>query len=440
MAWWLGTVAEVYTWSLAFLLAEILCLIRYAEGRDALWLVLLFGVNGAHLGLHNAALLGLPVYLFVLASGLRRRGTRGMAVACAAAVCWLSGAGLVACQAVQLWLGTGDPLLVLKSVLFGEGYERQVLGTGGFQVKVWAANMGLAAVSFANPCWLLAVRGFLAGKLPACGAGMNEGVTPNAERRTPNGEVADEGRNDVLNWLRVLTVLHALFWVRYFVPDQATFILPTLGLLAVWVGVGASRAKLGFRSEELGVGEGSLTEAQRTQRGPLAGVSERWLAIGIACAVVGPLTLSEVIQRTGMTVARGRTLPFRDEMRYWVIPWKQGETTAERFVAEVGKQLKAGDVLLADSTAAAPLMAARAAGRLSTAWRLVTPWSGESDGALRDLALGREARTYVVSPVAGYAPRAVLAAAKGFTREGVLYRVSPQGRASVPVRLRKERE
>jgi hypothetical protein len=127
-------------------------------------------------------------------------------------------------------------------------------------------------------------------------------------------------------------------------------------------------------------------------------------------------------------------------MRYWVIPWKQGETTAERFVAEVGKQLKAGDVLLADSTAAAPLMAARAAGRLSTAWRLVTPWSGESDGALRDLALGREARTYVVSPVAGYAPRAVLAAAKGFTREGVLYRVSPQGRASVPVRLRKERE
>ena len=72
MAWWLGTIAEVYTWSLAFLMAEVLCLIRYAENRDCRWLIALFGVNGMHWSIHNVALLGLPVYASLLVSEIGR--------------------------------------------------------------------------------------------------------------------------------------------------------------------------------------------------------------------------------------------------------------------------------------------------------------------------------------------------------------------------------
>jgi hypothetical protein len=452
MAWWLGTVAEVYTWSLALLMAEVLCLIRYAERRSVRWLILLFGVNGAHMGIHNAALLGLPVYAYLLAAEVWRGRMRAASVVCGCAVAWLAGGGMIVWQAACLLRVTGDPAEVLKSVLFGAGYERQVLGTAGFELKRWAANTALAGVSLMNPCWLFAGRGFLAGRPSVRGAGTGAGIdgggtgTLNAQRSTLNAQVTDKA---VLNWLRVLTALHAVFWVRYFVADQATFVLPTLGLLAVWVGVGAGgsskvreceMSKVADKAAACGAGTNEgVTRTPNAQRSTLnvqvmdegegfrQGVkAQRWglwlLAAGVACAVAGPWLLNVAVERTGVALARGRVLPFRNEVRYWLLPWKQREASAERFVTEAGETLRAGDVLFADSTAAAPLLAAREAGTLSTGWRLVTPWSGETDREMRELVREWEGRVFVVSPVAGYAPAAVLDTAGGFEREGVVYR------------------
>ena len=377
MAWWLGTVAEVYTWSLAFLMAEVLCLIRFSEGNDGRWLIVLFGVNGLHVSLHNAALLGLPVYVFVLVSALRQKEKR-VWVAGGSAMAWLVGASLVGWQAASLLKGTGDPALVMKSVLFGDGYERQVLGTGGFALKRWAVNMALAGVSMINPCWVFAGRGLF-----------------------PREEGAQE---KVRNRLRVLTVLHGLFWVRYFVPDQATFVVPTLGLLAVWVGLGYAKLAAGCRKP--------------------GGRFLALLAAGVASAVAGPWLLCEAAQRTGMMEARSRSLPFRQEAGYWLKPWKQTEISAAAFVEETGRTLLAGDLLLADATAAGPLLAAREAGVLSRAWRLITPWSGETDAEI--LACVREGvvTVYVVSPVAGYVPQGILNAGCSFERKGAVYRVT----------------
>ena len=384
MAWWMGTLAEVYTWSLAFLMAEILCLIRYSETRDARWLVALFGVNGAHFGIHNAALLGLPVYAFLLASeAWRRRGRRAALVGGCAAI-WLLGGGMIAWQAACLLKETGHPLLVVKSVLFGDGYERHVLGTGGFAYKIWAVNMALAGLSLVNPAWLFAGRVLFLR--------------------------AEEGQRELWSWLRVLTVLHGVFWVRYFVPDQATFVLPTLGLLAVWVGLGVGRSSF------VGYCEWSKTQKRRVA------VHVAMLAAGVACAVVAPRLACEIAQRSGWATARSRSLPFRDEATYWVLPWKQQETSAARFVEAVKKQLGPGDVLLADSTAAGPLLAAREAGLWANGWRLVTPWSGETDREVLDLVRDGARKVYVVSPVAGYAPRSLLEAGCLFEPQGVVYR------------------
>lgn len=378
MAWWLGTVAEVYTWSLAFLMAEVLCLARYSEGRDGRWLVALFGVNGLHWSLHNAALLGLPVYglLLVLEAWRRRRASAAVVIGSVAA--WSLGGSMIVWQAAKLWLGAGDPAVVLKSVLFGDGYGPQVLGTAGFALDRWAANMALAAVSFLNPCWWFAGGGFVGG--------------------------SEGGLRTFRTWLAALTLLHGVFWIRYFVADQATFVLPTLGLLAIAVG-------LGYRKLEAG---------KRRWNGA------RWAALaaaGIVLATAGPWAIGVVARRTGVDVTRARDLPFRDEMRYWLVPWKQDETSAARFVAEIGKQLRAGDVLLADATAAGPLLATRAAGTLSAEWRLITPWSGETDAALRAVVREGAPKVFAVSPVAGYLPKAVTDAARGFERQGVVYRV-----------------
>ena len=133
--------------------------------------------------------------------------------------------------------------------------------------------------------------------------------------------------------------------------------------------------------------------------------------------------LDAAARRAGLDLARSRALPFREEPGYWLLPWKQGEDSAERFVSAVGKQLARGDVLFADSTAAGPLMAARQAGVLGREWRLMTPWSGEAEEEWRALLRDEARRVYVVSPVTGYVPGVVLEEAKGFVREGVLHRV-----------------
>ncbi|HNX35829.1 MAG TPA: hypothetical protein PKM57_14445 [Kiritimatiellia bacterium] len=373
MAWWLGTVAEVYTWSLAFLMAEILCLVRYFEKREGSWLIALFAVNGAHWSVHNFALIDFAVAFAVLGlewwKGGRRRGW--LAMGCLAGwslgslpLLWLANASLMGGESVTA---------VIKSVLFGEGYMAQVLGTGGCGGTLWLANLALAGVSLINPLWLFAVTGVRTSR--------------------------DDKRGQPLFWLGILTLFHLLFWVRYPVPDQATFFLPTLGLISVWVGLGGAR--VGMRPA-------------------------RWALMvtsGCLCAVAGPLLLSVAAQKTGAAVMRSRALPFRSEMPYWLLPWKHSEDSAARFVSEVGRQLCSGDVLVADATAAGPLLAAREAGATGRDWRLLTPWSGETEAVLRTLLQDRKGRVFVVSPVAGYAPRPVLELTNGMERVGALYRL-----------------
>ena len=383
MSWWMATVTEVYTWSLAGLMCELYCLVRFCEQRKWAWLIALFGVNGAHAAIHNFAFLSLSAYLVLFLTETRRlideARISSFSTACGkialvsgcVGVAWLTGAYLLVWQVVADWKTGGEFFATLQSLLFGQGYERAVLGLTRPGWRLAATNLALAGVSLLNPCWLFVTLGWSGAK--RLGA--------------------------VRAYLLALTFLHVLFWCRYFVPDQATFILPTLGLLAVWAGIGYEASRVAAKT----------------------GLAV--LVAGALCALAAPLAVSEVVQRSGVRVPRSRTLPFRNEVRYWLVPWKQNETSANRFVSEVERQLQTGDVLVVDATAAGSLLAAREAGEAGRDWRLLTPWSGETEAVLRTLLQDRKGRVFVVSPVAGYAPQPVLESTNGMERVGVLYRL-----------------
>jgi hypothetical protein len=283
-------------------------------------------------------------------------------------VAWAAGASPLVGLAAAEWRGGASAWTTLKSVLVGDGYGPLVLGCRPARGHLVVANLALAGLSLLNPCWLFAAWGW-------------KGAA---------------GRGAWKPCLLALTVLHGVFWVRYFVPDQATFVLPSLGLLAVWVGLGCGAAPF-------------------PKRAVLA------MVLAGACGAVAlPAVTAHAVRRAG--VSRERLLPWRDEARYWLVPWKQREDSAERFAAAVEAQLQAGDVLVADSTAAGALLAARAAGRSGKAWRLVTPWSASSDERLHAWLTGADVRLFVVSPQPGYVPPEVLQGAREFVSEGVLYR------------------
>ena len=439
MAWWLSTMAEVYTWSLALLMLELACLMKTLRERSFAWFAGAIFFNGFHFGVHHFALLNLPVYAVLFWLLFRRKAWHWGACA----VLWLFGALPIVIPIVRYWVASGSLEAVIQSALFGEVFQQKILALDVRKGPLWRANMALASVSFMNPCWLYAA----VVPLVAWWEWRMRGRTSNAERRTPNAErrtsnverrtqnaEVENGKNAQLPTLNAqrssvgtggasvclpenaerrtpnaerrsgaallaLTVLHAFFWVRYLVPDQATFLLPTLGLLAVWAGVGAARVL-------------------RERRGWFAPS----VAVSLACSVLAPHAVCRTAER--LLPPRSRVLPFRDEFAYWAYPWKHNENSAERFVEAVARErYPEGMVVWADTTAVAPLMAAQAMGRLPASWRWLSYWQNEEDEVIIQRLQASPDGGYVVSPLRCYVPEAILEQAQSFERRGVLHRI-----------------
>jgi len=401
MSWWMSTIAEVYTWSLALLMAELLCVAKLclegsglrvsafamptadkqcsAEKREkpqeissTIWLwILLAMLNGLHASFHNFAFLNLPVYaLLFLYLQRGERLVRNVILVVLTALAWLTGACLLVALFLLEWRETSSFAATLKSLFFGRGYDDVVLGMKTINWSLVKMNLALASISVLNPVWLF-----------ICLAGRTyKTFTP----------------FKVL--LLGLTGVHFLFWIRYFVPDQATFVLPTLSLFAVWVAIGLDSLHL--------------------SRKQLMGLFVTVLLFSVASPVIIHQLL--ILKQGG--IQRARHLPFRDECCYWLYPWKQNERSAAQFTEHVRKALSNGDIIIADRTSSGPLIAAQATGQLSKKIRIISFLTGETEAELLQL-VATQARVYVVSPVPGYASPALLTDQFTFEKEGVLYRV-----------------
>jgi hypothetical protein len=392
MARWMSTMAEVYAPSLAFSMAELLLLdlaVRRPE-RRRIFLPLLFLVSGIHFSFHNFALLNLPVWivaafgrsvvgslirlfvdslhrLFVDSSKCRASSENlksqisnsksNISYLLSAIYYLLSlslfalGASpilyLAACEA-RVGAGGAD---ILRSILFGDGYMGDVLGLSKVSAGRVAASYALAALSVLAPAWALSIRGM----------------------RTP---ATDSPSRVMRRALAALTVIHAVFWCRYFVPDQATFILPLLGYLAVWTGIGAAALpRTALRRIVI------VSAAVQMFVPPLALVAAR------RC---------ELCQNI---LSARRQVPYRDEAAYWILPWKHNERSAEAFARAVLVETPSGATLYADSTTSPPLMMLElSGGAKGLGFRLATPW------AQAPLPSPRETECFVVSCEAPYLP------------------------------------
>lgn len=302
-AWWLGTIAEVYTWSLAGLTAELALLVALLQRPRAVTLAGLALVNGLGLCVHNFALLGLPVYVVVAVVLVRRGQLRPRAIGLAAGA-WLLGAAffltLMALEIGHLGLAEG-----VRSAL-----------TGGYAGKVF--NVA-AASKHAAENWLLTGMNFLNPLLPLACVGW--------------GALWRRGNRLLAGAVSAVTLIHVVFFARYNVPDQFTFVLPSLAMIVLAAGVGIdalARRGRGWRVAVLAVCLASLV------------VQPVFFAIapGWARQFRGPAP-----QRQG----------FRDEYRYWLVPWKHNETSAERFVMAAWRQTPADAIVYADGTSFYPL-------------------------------------------------------------------------------------
>lgn len=399
MVWWMSSMAEVYTWSLACLAVELYCVVRLLETSHPLrWMAFLFLANGMHAAIHDFAFLDLAVLVpFAIWHLLRSRGRLWMG-ALTGIVGWCAGAAPLLFLFGEEWKDTGLFWETVKSLLFGREFESVVIGAGSVRWGLVLSNFALAGIGFLNPAWLFAIAP----------------VTRTA--RNGDGEVGGENRVFRIVLL-CLTILHFLFWVRYFVPDQATFILPTAALLSVWVGLGVERMK--------------LSPSRAIQ----------YAILSLAFSILVPLVLAKALTLCDFGMNRMRQLPFRQEASYWILPWKHTEDSAERFIESVvDMRLGTNDIIVADNTAAAPLQAFAAGGhplcgRIITFQDRISP--NEMRLLLKEIPNGR--RAYLVSPVSGYTPceEVLLSGQYRFRLEGRLNRILPSDSSHASTEARK---
>jgi len=283
--WWMATIAEEHSWSLVGLSLECLLLvslIRRPEWSTLAWLAL---VSGWGWSVHNAALLPLPVHLTVMVYLMVRRRLPVWSVVPAMTM-YALGAALYIGMIIYYAMDAGLSAAV-KSALFGNDFQRHVLGGGARTYLPY--NLALMSLNGVSLLPVLAVVGWW------------------HFRRRLGGQTALA--------LAAITVIHAVFVLRYFVPDQFTFFLPTLWLTAMAGGVGLV----------------VLVERSRRWR--------KAMLVGMALSLVTGPAAYALLPHLVRTPDFRRALPFRDEIRYWAVPWKHNERSAEQFAQAVLDQL-----------------------------------------------------------------------------------------------------
>lgn len=354
--WWLSTIAEVYTWNAAFFTVELIFFIVCIRKPSPARLAGLFLCNGLNLSVHNLALLSLPVYGTWALLLVYRRRLPPVCIALAGAA-YICGAAPLVWLVIQEMLQTGSFQTAVESMLFGR-YASDVFNVSLSQ-PLMGVNAALSSLNFMHVGLLLGVVGW-----------VNMRITI--------------GRP--LAWsFFVLLCLQGFFFLRYSVPDQFTFIVPTLVVFS------------------LGMAVGMDVLARRSSAWRKAVVAACLLSI-----VLMPLTyaaLPPTLKALNLSVKRERALPFREEMRYWAVPWKHTEHSAEQFARVALLEAAPDGLIVCDSTSYYPLilMRERMQGTGAVLIENYTTMARRYAAAPEALALLlRERQVFLVSPVLNF--------------------------------------
>lgn len=374
--WQHCALAEVYTVSTALLSAELLCIQQHAVSGKPRWLILLFLFNGLGVSNHMLAALGLPCYVVLVFWLVWHRRLRP-AMLPWLALAWIAGAALYLGLIIERLSAGAAFAGTIHSALFGTGYADNVLNVIPSRKQLVNSVLYLG-LNFPTPVALLIVPGLVG--LCTLRLGTLRAM------------------------LLALLVIHLGWAVRYDVPDQYTFFIPSVVLLAVVIGFGATR----FLQNRSGTWRIALIAAA-------------------AFPAVVYVPLPRIARGAGLRLGSSRTVPYRDEYSYFLRPWRTGYRGAERFARELRETLPADAVLIADGTTVRPIHYLQLTGGWREDVSVFPPvgYSAEAMQAFNEAALAEAlagGRVFVVTPQRRYCP-AWLAEHYEFAREGLVYRV-----------------
>jgi hypothetical protein len=310
MIWSLATITQTYPWNLVWMTLQLLLLIKLI--REPSWsrLALLAFVSGLNLSLHGLALLMFPVEGLLALYLVFKRELPLWSIG-VAAVTYCTGASLFIILVIKLAVSSGSIRFALFDAFFGLTYD--MMTNTKFVTEYTIPNAAIASLSFVNVLLPLAVVGwFRSRKLLG---------------------------NTTAIVLGAITFIDVIFVARLSAVEIWIFCLPAMTMISLAAAVGASY----------------LIQLS-------AGWRRAIIILSIASIVAMPIfygVLPDALRGLGIEVHRTRMLPFRDEMRYWINPWKQNENSAERFAEAALREAAPNGVIISDPTPFSVLLLAR---------------------------------------------------------------------------------
>jgi hypothetical protein len=379
--WQHASMAETYTLWTALFTAELIVLLRYTQtGRKGFlyWLGLL---NGLAVAVHMLGIIPLAVYVVYLGVLCQRRviGPRDLTIV---ALAWVVGCLPYEVLIVHRMVETGDILGTVSSALFGSQWKGQVLNVT-LSVRIIKENLLFWALNFPTPNAVLGVLGLAL--------------------------VVRRARLDTFGaMVLALTLLFLAFAFRYTVPDRYAFFIPFYAMVCLLMGWGTHVV--------LAKGHG------------------RWVLGTMILAALLPVAVYAVApwlaQRSGMRMPTRGDVPYRDDLSFFLRPWKTGYTGADRFAREALGSAAPHAVIYADLTTVGPLLVTQQTQTVRSDVAIANPViPSPASPPLNAQVLPGLLETrpiYVVSCKSGYCPQFMLAR-YDLVKAGLLWQVKTRG-------------
>ncbi len=375
--WQNAVIAEVYTVYMALLTCELILLLLYIKTKKVAYLYFLGLINGLAIAEHMWAIFGFTCYTVFLIVLLARKQINlkhlGIIV-----LLWVVGASPYEYLIIKNIVLSGDIGAILASAAFGEMWKGQVLNTS-ISMRMVMENIIFLTLNFPTPVFLLFFVGLYC-----------------LYRSAPSRSFA------II--ILVLLVLFYAFAFRYSVADRHVFFLPFYCLAAVLIGLGAD------------------IFITRYNRKVLVFLVLLFTLLPVAVYCVTPTAAKKMYKSFGQR----RQLPYRDDYKYFLQPWKTGYRGAERYAEEAFSIAKPNAIIYVDHTVVHPLLYMQEVKGKRSDFKIVSKFDSSNNAPIFNeetiTKLIENFTIYVVSPLKGYCP-AYLLDNYDFIQEGILWRV-----------------
>jgi hypothetical protein len=375
--WQHAVIAETDTLTISLILLEILLLLLYCKTNKIKYIYLLSLANGLAFANHMLAILSLVCYLVFICVLLARKEMKFKTL-CVTAAIWIIAAAPYEFLIIRQLIETADFTATMKSAAFGDIWQKQVLNTT-INKKIIFENIAFIGYTFPTPNILLFIPGLLV-----------------LWKKSP--------RKSFANILFALLVIYFIFAFRYTIPSRFSFFLPFYCIFAIIISLGADSLINRF--------------------------NRKYITSAIIILAFIPIIIYSVAPALARNhykaLGQRRQRPYRDEYKYFLQPWKNNCTGAQRFAREALEAVEQNAIIYAYTTDVHALLYIQEYNQIRPDVMLVSDFdSGKNAPEFNQSTIEhliKEHTVYVNSPFRGYCPAFILEN-YDFTKESVLWRV-----------------